>query len=199
MGRKKLEMKRIEDKSSRQVTFSKRRNGLFKKARELSILCDVQVALVIFSSRGKLYEFCNDNSLDKIIQRYHSHFGEDEKVSRSVNEAENCASIRTSAELLQIVKSAEQFSVTDLVQLEEQLGAALMQIRSRKTQLMRESVLVFHEKEKMLREQNELLEKEIAAMKNNVNKMNKVVEGFTDTANDGRMDHCPPEPALPFL
>ncbi|KAH7515470.1 hypothetical protein FEM48_Zijuj10G0029800 [Ziziphus jujuba var. spinosa] len=57
MGRKKVEMKRIEDKSSRYATFSKRRSGLMKKARELSILCDVEVSLVIFSSRGKLYEF----------------------------------------------------------------------------------------------------------------------------------------------
>lgn len=57
MGRGKVELKRIEDKSSRQVTFSKRRSGLMKKARELSVLCDVDVALFIFSGRGKLYEF----------------------------------------------------------------------------------------------------------------------------------------------
>ena len=57
MGRKKVELKRIENKSSRQVTFSKRRNGLFKKARELSVLCDVQVAILVFSSCDKLYEF----------------------------------------------------------------------------------------------------------------------------------------------
>ena len=50
-------MKRNEDKSSRQVTFSKRRSGLIKKTRELSVLCDVEIALVIFSSRGRLYEF----------------------------------------------------------------------------------------------------------------------------------------------
>ncbi|KAK2969329.1 hypothetical protein RJ640_030870 [Escallonia rubra] len=58
MGRKKLQMKRIEDKSSRQVMFCKRRSGLVKKARELPILCDVLVAVVVFSSRGKLYESC---------------------------------------------------------------------------------------------------------------------------------------------
>ena len=61
MGRRKVVLKRIEDKSSRQVTFSKRRSGLMKKARELSILCDVEVALLVFSSRGKLYEFCGGN------------------------------------------------------------------------------------------------------------------------------------------
>ncbi|OMO99456.1 Transcription factor, MADS-box [Corchorus olitorius] len=57
MGRGKVELKRIEDKSSRQVTFSKRKTGLMKKARELAVLCDVELALVIFSPRGKLYQF----------------------------------------------------------------------------------------------------------------------------------------------
>lgn len=57
MGRGRVELKRIENKINRQVTFAKRRNGLLKKAYELSVLCDAEVALIIFSSRGKLYEF----------------------------------------------------------------------------------------------------------------------------------------------
>lgn len=59
MGRGRVELKRIENKINRQVTFSKRRNGLLKKAYELSVLCDAEVALIIFSNRGKLYEFCS--------------------------------------------------------------------------------------------------------------------------------------------
>uniref|UniRef100_M0ZP50 MADS-box transcription factor FBP4 n=1 Tax=Solanum tuberosum TaxID=4113 RepID=M0ZP50_SOLTU len=59
MGRGKVELKRIENKINRQVTFAKRRNGLLKKAYELSILCEAEVALIIFSNRGKLYEFCS--------------------------------------------------------------------------------------------------------------------------------------------
>ncbi|GMN32412.1 hypothetical protein TIFTF001_003663 [Ficus carica] len=59
MVRGKTQMKRIENAASRQVTFSKRRNGLLKKAFELSVLCDAEVALVIFSPRGKLYEFAS--------------------------------------------------------------------------------------------------------------------------------------------
>ncbi|PKU74525.1 Agamous-like MADS-box protein AGL9 like [Dendrobium catenatum] len=59
MGRGRVEMKRIENKINRQVTFAKRRTGLLKKAYELSVLCDVEVALIIFSNRGKLYEFCS--------------------------------------------------------------------------------------------------------------------------------------------
>ena len=57
MGRVKLQIKRIENAANRQVTFSKRRNGLIKKAYELSVLCDVDVALVMFSPAGKLSVF----------------------------------------------------------------------------------------------------------------------------------------------
>jgi hypothetical protein len=57
MGRGRVELKRIENKINRQVTFSKRRNGLLKKAYELSVLCDAEVALIVFSSCGKLFEF----------------------------------------------------------------------------------------------------------------------------------------------
>ncbi|CAN0917263.1 Agamous-like MADS-box protein AGL15 [Linum grandiflorum] len=57
MGRGKIEIKRIENANSRQVTFSKRRSGLLKKAREISILCDAEVAVIIFSNTGKLFEF----------------------------------------------------------------------------------------------------------------------------------------------
>lgn len=61
MGRGRVELKRIENKINRQVTFAKRRNGLLKKAYELSVLCDAEVSLIIFSTRGKLYEFCSSS------------------------------------------------------------------------------------------------------------------------------------------
>lgn len=57
MGRGKIEIKKIENANSRQVTFSKRRTGLLKKAHELSVLCDAEVAVIIFSNTGKLFEF----------------------------------------------------------------------------------------------------------------------------------------------
>ena len=59
MGRGRIEIKKIENVSSRQVTFSKRRAGLMKKAKELAILCDAEVGVIIFSSTGKLYEFAS--------------------------------------------------------------------------------------------------------------------------------------------
>ena len=57
MGRGKVEMKRIENKVSRQVTFSKRRKGLLKKAEELAVLCDVDIGVIVFSERGKLFDY----------------------------------------------------------------------------------------------------------------------------------------------
>ncbi|XP_057991916.1 agamous-like MADS-box protein AGL70 isoform X8 [Hevea brasiliensis] len=81
MGRGKVQLKRIEDKSSRQVTFSKRKGGLMKKARELSVLCDVEIAMIIFSGGGKLYEFSSGDSLNKILERYQVHKNEQAAVN----------------------------------------------------------------------------------------------------------------------
>ncbi|KAL8193452.1 hypothetical protein R6Q57_026587 [Mikania cordata] len=65
MGRGRVELKRTESKINRQVTFAKRRNGLLKKAYEPSVLCDAEVALIIFSNSGKLYEFCSTSKFEK--------------------------------------------------------------------------------------------------------------------------------------
>jgi len=56
-GRGKVEVRRIENSVSRQVTFSKRLRGLAKKARELAVLCDADVALIVFSDKGRLHDF----------------------------------------------------------------------------------------------------------------------------------------------
>uniref|UniRef100_A0A0D9WKW9 MADS-box domain-containing protein n=1 Tax=Leersia perrieri TaxID=77586 RepID=A0A0D9WKW9_9ORYZ len=67
------EMRRIEDATSRQVTFSKRRKGLLKKASELSVLCDAEVALLVFSPRGRFFHFASAPDLEDTIDRYISH------------------------------------------------------------------------------------------------------------------------------
>jgi hypothetical protein len=59
MARQKIKIKKIDNATARQVTFSKRRRGIFKKAEELSVLCDAEVGLVIFSTTGKLYEYAS--------------------------------------------------------------------------------------------------------------------------------------------
>ncbi|KAJ9568398.1 hypothetical protein OSB04_004364 [Centaurea solstitialis] len=74
MGRGKVELKRIENPTNRQVTFSKRRDGLLKKAIELSILCDAEVALLVFSPSGKAYNF-SSHDMDRTIRRYRNEKG----------------------------------------------------------------------------------------------------------------------------
>eukprot|EP00850_Spirogloea_muscicola_P023459 SM000358S13184 [mRNA] locus=s358:16288:16923:- [translate_table: standard] len=57
-----------------QVTFSKRRHGLFKKADQLAILCEADVAVILFSSTGRLFAFANSNtSVAEVLERYHNH------------------------------------------------------------------------------------------------------------------------------
>ncbi|XP_061959798.1 MADS-box protein FLOWERING LOCUS C-like isoform X4 [Populus nigra] len=176
MGRKKVELKRIENKSSRQVTFSKRRNGLIKKAHELSVLCDVQVALLTFSNGGKLYEFSSVGSIAKILERYKSHSEVMATSSKGANDSEvyfgKYANLKSAAEILQIPQRKLEGScpgeqtLSEFVQQATQLDAALTYVRARKMQLMLESVKSLQDKEKMLKEENQLLQKQIVAMKN---------------------------------
>lgn len=205
-------LKRIEDKSSRQVTFSKRRSGLIKKARELSVLCDVEIALCVFSSRGKLYEFSSGNSLSKILDRYQSRFQVEMKESKGLNDIEKNhledasledVSLPSHAELLEIVQSqlegpnVEQLSVTDLVKLERQFNAALSQTRSRKTQLMLESIMSLHEKERMLREEKKLLQRKIRATQDTKDRT-EVVLGLIKHSNN-QLAHPPQLETLSLL
>ncbi|XP_059629849.1 agamous-like MADS-box protein AGL104 [Cornus florida] len=70
MGRVKLEIKKIENNTNRQVTFSKRRNGLIKKAYELSILCDIDIALIMFSPSGRLSHFSGKKRIEDVFTRF---------------------------------------------------------------------------------------------------------------------------------
>ncbi|RXI08599.1 hypothetical protein DVH24_022743 [Malus domestica] len=53
MGRVKLKIKGLENTNGRQATYAKRKNGIMKKANELSILCDIDIVLLMFSPTGK--------------------------------------------------------------------------------------------------------------------------------------------------
>nr|QLJ83028.1 APETALA3-like protein 3_2a [Cymbidium faberi] len=62
MGRGKIDIKKIVNPTNRQVTYSKRRLGIMKKAMELTVLCDAQVSLIMFSSSGKLADYCSPST-----------------------------------------------------------------------------------------------------------------------------------------
>ncbi|PHT55165.1 hypothetical protein CQW23_03651, partial [Capsicum baccatum] len=81
MGRGRVELKRIENKISRQVTFSKRRSGLLKKTNEISVLCDAEVALIVFSPNGKLFEYSTQSSMESILERYENYSYAERKLN----------------------------------------------------------------------------------------------------------------------
>uniref|UniRef100_A0A5B7BI89 Floral homeotic protein AGAMOUS n=1 Tax=Davidia involucrata TaxID=16924 RepID=A0A5B7BI89_DAVIN len=146
MGRGKIEIKRIENTTNRQVTFCKRRNGLLKKAYELSVLCDAEVALVVFSNRGRLYEYAN-NSVKTTIERYKKACS-DSSNSGSVSEAnaqfyqQEATKLRAQIGNLQnsnrhmLGEALGSMSIRDLKNLEVRLERGISRIRSKKNELL---------------------------------------------------------------
>uniref|UniRef100_A0A804R9R1 Uncharacterized protein n=1 Tax=Zea mays TaxID=4577 RepID=A0A804R9R1_MAIZE len=143
MGRGKVELKRIENKISRQVTFAKRRNGLLKKAYELSLLCDAEVALIIFSGRGRLFEFSSSSCMYKTLERYRSSNYSTQEVKAPLESEINYQDylkLRTRVDFLQTTQrnilgeDLGPLSMKELEQLENQIEVSLKHIRSRKEQ-----------------------------------------------------------------
>jgi hypothetical protein len=65
MGKRKLPMEKIEHKRRRTVVKNKRRNGLIKKAVELSLLCDQRIYLAVYDNEyDRMIQFMSDDSFD---------------------------------------------------------------------------------------------------------------------------------------
>lgn len=172
MGRGRVELKRIENKINRQVTFAKRRNGLLKKAYELSVLCDAEVALIIFSNRGKLYEFCSSSNMLKTLERYQKCSYGTLEVDRSTKQLEE-SSYREYLKLKSKYESLQQYqrhllgddlgplNITDLENIELQLDSSLKNIRSTRTQAMLDQLSDLQSKEKIWLDANRSLESQL--------------------------------------
>ncbi|VFQ76885.1 unnamed protein product [Cuscuta campestris] len=172
MGRGKVELKRIENKINRQVTFSKRRSGLVKKAHEISVLCDAEVALIVFSHKGKLFDYSTDSCMEKILERYERYsYTEGRLISTSTDTTENWtleyAKLKAKIELLKrnhkhyMGEDLDALNLKDLQNLEQQLDSSLKLIRSRRNQLMSESISELQKKERAIWEENNMLVKKI--------------------------------------
>ncbi|XP_022998764.1 developmental protein SEPALLATA 1-like [Cucurbita maxima] len=167
MGRGRVELKRIENKINRQVTFAKRRSGLLKKAYELSVLCDAEVALIIFSNRGKLYEFCSTSNMLKTLERYQKCSYGAVEVAKPAKELESSyreyLKLKARFESLQrtqrnlLGEELGPLNSKELEQLERQLESSLKQVRSTKTQYMLDQLSDLQNKEQMLIETNRSL------------------------------------------
>ncbi|XP_034906115.1 transcription factor CAULIFLOWER isoform X1 [Populus alba] len=178
MGRGKVELKRIENPTRRQVTFSKRRNGLLKKAFELSILCDAEVSLFIFSPTGKFYQFASHESvvllppmMERTVARYRSEAGlsgpngshtrslefwrcEIEELQKTVNEME--AQLRHC-----IGEDIEMLGMKELKQLERQLKTGVERVRAKKLRIAAEHVNWLKGKQRSIQEENARLKKRL--------------------------------------
>ncbi|XP_051133768.1 floral homeotic protein AGAMOUS-like isoform X2 [Andrographis paniculata] len=171
-GRGKIDIKRIENTTNRQVTFCKRRNGLLKKAYELSVLCDAEVALIVFSSRGRLYEYAN-NSVKGTIERY-KKASSDPSSNGSVSEA-NAQYYRQEASKLraQISNLRNQnrtmlgdslggMSLRELKNLESKVEKGITKIRSKKNELLFAEIDDMQKREVDLHHSNQFLRAKIA-------------------------------------
>ncbi|KAI3906929.1 hypothetical protein MKW92_032725 [Papaver armeniacum] len=201
MGRGKIVIRRIDNSTSRQVTFSKRRNGLLKKAKELSILCEAEVGLTIFSSTGKLYEFSSPN-MKSIIERYNKSKEEQHHPLINANsEAKfwkrEAAAVRHELQSLQenhrkmMGQELSSLSVIELQNLESQLEMSLRGVRMQKDQKLIDEIDELNRKGNLLHEENmELYNKEHDLRQENMDLLKKLNEA-RDPHETIRISHSP--------
>ncbi|XP_020540635.1 MADS-box protein AGL42 isoform X3 [Jatropha curcas] len=161
--RGKIQMKRIENVKSRQVTFSKRRNGLLKKAYELSVLCDAEVAVMIFSQEGRLSEFASKD-MQKTVERYRKSAKEmqvdsvdREQIQQLMCESAEMVKQIERLEILQrklLGRCSGSCCLEEVQDIEEQLEKSLNIIRARRDELFKENLEQLKAKEKLLLEEN---------------------------------------------
>ncbi|KAH9722305.1 Agamous-like MADS-box protein AGL8 [Citrus sinensis] len=143
MGRGRVQLKRIENKINRQVTFSKRRSGLLKKAHEISVLCDAEVALIVFSTKGKLFEYSTDSCMERILERYERYcYAERQLQANEIEPNGNWtleySKLKARMEVLQrnqkhfMGEDLADLSLKELQSVEQQIDSGLKLIRSRK-------------------------------------------------------------------
>ncbi|XP_041991406.1 floral homeotic protein AGAMOUS-like isoform X1 [Salvia splendens] len=172
-GRGKIAIKRIENTTNRQVTFCKRRNGLLKKAYELSVLCDAEVALVVFSTRGRLYEYAN-NSVKATIERY-KKASSDSSNNGSISEAnsqyyqQESSKLRTQINNLQnqnrqvLGEALGALSLRDLKNLETKVEKGIGKIRTKKNELLYAEIEYLQKRQEIeLHHNNQCLRAKIA-------------------------------------
>lgn len=144
MGRGKIEIKRIENSTNRQVTFSKRRNGIIKKAKEISVLCESEIAIVVFSSLGKLSDFCSPNtSLPKMLEKYQQHSGKKLWDAKHENLSAEIDRIKRENDNMQIelrhLKGEDLNSLNprELIPIEEALQNGVTSVRAKQMEYLK--------------------------------------------------------------
>ncbi|KAM3308759.1 floral homeotic protein PMADS 2 [Capsicum chacoense] len=176
MGRGKIEIKRIENSNNRQVTYSKRRNGIIKKAREITVLCDAKVSLIIFGTSGKMHEYCSPSTtMSDILDGYQKASGRrlwDAKHENLSNEIDRIKKENDSMQVkLRHLKGEDINSLNykELMVMEEALENGLSSISAKQSEILRmvrKNDQILEEEHKQL--QYALHQKEMAAMGGNM-------------------------------
>ncbi|XP_022975993.1 MADS-box transcription factor 23-like isoform X1 [Cucurbita maxima] len=189
MGRCKIVIRRIDNSTSRQVTFSKRRSGLLKKAEELAILCDADVGVIIFSSTNKLYEY-SSSSMKTLIERYNKTKEEHHQLGNSTSEVKYWQ--REAAMLRQQLQSLHEnhrqmmgeeltgLSAKDLQNLENQLEISLRGIRMKKEKILMDEIQDLNRKVNLIHQDNTELYKKVNLIRQENLELHKKVYGTKD-------------------
>lgn len=159
MGRGKIEIKRIENSTNRQVTYSKRRNGIFKKAQELTVLCDASVSLIMFSNTGKCHEYTSPTTTTKVIyDQYQKALGVDLWSSHYEKMQENLKKLkeinnRLRREIRQRMgEDLNDLTMKELIDLQQKMQASVDVIRERKYHVIKTQTDTCRKKVKSLEE-----------------------------------------------
>lgn len=172
MGRGKVVMRRIDNTTSRQVTFSKRRTGLLKKAKELAVLCDAEVGVIVFSTTGKLHQFASP-SMESVIQRYYEHGKEQPNPSASQNHNMWQMELMRLKQQIKHLRDIQRqltgedlsgLSLRDLHQLEQVLRMSVHRIREQKNRILTDELEALNQKGYWLREENKKLYSQISML-----------------------------------
>ncbi|XP_022846947.1 MADS-box protein JOINTLESS-like isoform X2 [Olea europaea var. sylvestris] len=177
MEREEIQFKKIDKTSAPQITFSKRRREIFKKAKELSVLCDADVALIIFSSTGKLFDFAS-SSMKKILEKHDLHKRNIEKLEQpsldfQLDEDRNCSKLSTEvverSHQLRCNRGEElqELSIEELQKLERSLEIELSNVRKIKDEKIMKEINQLKQKGMQLMEENEHLELQVEISKDN--------------------------------
>ncbi|XP_075480163.1 agamous-like MADS-box protein AGL12 [Primulina tabacum] len=172
MARGKIQMKRIENPVHRQVTFCKRRAGLLKKAKELSVLCDAEIGVFIFSAHGKLYQQATKGTMQELIERYikcnPGAAAEDPKLDNHLMDPnKEICMLKQEIEVLQKGLSfinggaGGAMSLSELNVLEKHLEMSMYHIRSTKMNIMFQEIQLLKNKEGILQAANVHLQDKI--------------------------------------
>ncbi|KAL2504033.1 Floral homeotic protein APETALA 3 [Abeliophyllum distichum] len=139
MARGKIQIKRIENQTNRQVTYSKRRNGLFKKAHELTVLCDAKVSIIMISSTQKIHEYISPTTTTKhLFDQYQKAVGVDLWISNYEKMQDHLRKLKDINKNLRreirqrMGESLNDLNYDQIVNLVEDVDDSLRKIRERK-------------------------------------------------------------------